>query len=68
MNINLRIKLFFIIISLYYIPYLIFNWAGAAGFTEGSAPNYYKILQVILPICVLKILNKKVNIEKNLMF
>lgn len=64
MNINLRIKLFFIIISLYYIPYLIFNWAGAAGFTEGSAPNYYKILQVILPICVLKILNKKVNIEK----
>lgn len=53
MTINNRLKMLFIIISIYYIPYLVFDWAGVAGVRSGVAPFWYKCFRIILPILIL---------------
>lgn len=59
-----KLFLFLVIFSfIYYIPYLLFNWLGAAGIKISDVPIYYVPLQLGIPLFL--ILLYKINIFSN---
>lgn len=65
-----KIKILFFIVSLYYFPYLIFDWIGVAGGKAETVPFWYKIFMIILSIFILWIFNikfSKKSFKKNIL-
>lgn len=67
-KVSKKIMTILVIVSVYYLPYLLLGWAGAAGVRSGSAPTWYKTFRIILPFIFIIILNIKFKIKLNAIF
>ncbi|MGL5932159.1 MAG: hypothetical protein ACRCY7_04550 [Cetobacterium sp.] len=56
-----KMKIYFIIASIYYLPYLFFSWGAVAGVKLDEVPFLYKVLQLIIP--VLFIISTNINMK-----